>query len=160
MGGVTLYGGRRVNAAVPNNPGQAESHVVDPATGEVQAVGLSDAHRVYAGWCHWGPLIAWISVAASSGIAFIVPPLVALTLWQIKKAESPFIDDQGREALNFQISLILLGLILIPVTLLTCGIGAILYIGIPILAIVGGIIGGVRASKGIYFRYPMCFRLV
>ena len=134
--------------------------MVDPATGEVHAVGLSDGHRVYASWCHWAPMIAWISVAASSGVAFFVPPLVALAMWQIKKDESPFIDDQGKEALNFQISLILLGLILIPVTLMTCGLGAILYVGIPILAIVGGIMGGVRSGRGVYYRYPMCIRMI
>ncbi len=137
-----------------------EGYAVDSSTGRAKATGLTDAHRSYAAWCHFGPTIAAASVIFSSGITFIIPPLVALAMWQIKNSDSQFIDDHGKEALNFQISLILLALILIPVSIFTCGLGAILYIGLPILAIVGGVIGGVRAAKGDFYRYPMCIRLV
>lgn len=93
-------------------------------------------------------------------MTFIVPPLVALALWQIKNSDSQFIDDHGKEALNFQISLILLALICIPL-IFACGIGIpLLVVGIPALAIVGGIMGGVRAHKGEFFRYPMCIRVL
>ncbi|MGP1273117.1 MAG: DUF4870 domain-containing protein [Phycisphaerales bacterium] len=128
--------------------------------GRLRAVGLADDVRQYASWCHFGPTIAAASVIFSSGVTFIVPPLVALALWQIRNKDSRFIDDHGREALNFQISLVLLALILIPVTLLTCGVGAILYIGLPVLAIVGGILGGIRAGRGEVFRYPVCIRVI
>lgn len=137
-----------------------EGYTVDPVSGRAKATGLTDGHRSYAAWCHFGPLIAGISVMATSGITFVIPPLVALALWQIKSSDSQFIDDHGKEALNFQISLILLALILIPITLLTCGVGAILYIGLPVLMIIGGIFGGIRASKGEFFRYPMCIRVI
>lgn len=130
------------------------------ANGRLKAFGLPDDQRHYASWCHWGPLIAAVSVIASSGVTFVVPPLVALALWQIRNNDSEFIDDHGREALNFQISLLLLGLILIPLVILTCGVAAIGYVGLPILAIVGGIMGGVAAGRGEVFRYPMCIRLI
>lgn len=159
---MKVYAGAAVIGQNPDNPAPRapEGYTVDPDTGRAVATGLSEAHRTYAAWCHFGPTIAAATVIFSSGITFIIPPLVALALWQIKNNDSQFIDDQGKEALNFQISLILLTLILIPVTILTCGIGAILYIGLPILAIVGGVVGGIRASKGQYFRYPMCIRVV
>ena len=128
--------------------------------GKLRAVDLPDDQRYYASWCHWGPLIAAISVMLTSGITFIIPPLVALAMWQIRNKDSEFIDDHGREALNFQISLVLLGLILIPITILTCGVAAIGYIGLPILAIIGGILGGVSANRGEVFRYPMCIRVI
>lgn len=137
-----------------------EGYTVDPVNGRAVAIGLTDNHRIYGAWCHFGPTIAAISVIASSGITFIIPPLVALALWQIKNKDSQFIDDHGKEALNFQISLVLLALLLIPITILTCGVGAVLYIGLPVLAIAGGVIGGIRASKGQFYRYPMCIRLV
>ena len=140
-------------------PGE-ETYTVDPTTGRVTVDGITESNRSYASWCHFGPTIAAASVIFSSGITFIVPPLVALAMWQIKNSDSRFIDDHGREALNFQISLLLLALLLIPVTILTCGIGGVLYIGLPVLAIVGGILGGVRATKGEIFRYPMCIRLI
>lgn len=155
--GAAVIGQKPDNASTASAP---EGYTIDPATGRAKAMGLTESHRLYASWCHWGPTIAGVSVMATSGITFIIPPLVALALWQIKNSESQFIDDHGKEALNFQISLILLALILIPITIFTCGIGAILYIGLPILMIVGGIFGGIRAHKGEFFRYPMCIRLV
>ncbi|MEM8757868.1 MAG: DUF4870 domain-containing protein [Planctomycetota bacterium] len=133
---------------------------VDPGRGVAKAVNLPDDQRSYAAWIHWGSLIAWVSVPFSTGIAFFVPPLVALVMWQIKKTDHPFIDDHGREALNFQISLIIIGILLIPVAVLTCGIGAVLYLAPTVLGIVGGILAGLAANRGEYFRYPACIRVI
>ncbi|GAB5497363.1 MAG: hypothetical protein Phyf2KO_24430 [Phycisphaerales bacterium] len=163
---MNAYVGNAVSGQKPDNLGDhadgsaQEGYSVDSRSGVATATGLSDTNRAYASWCHWGPLIASVSVIFTEGITFIIPPLVALAMWQIKNNDSQFIDDQGKEALNFQISLILLALILIPVTILTCGVGAVLYIGLPVLAIVGGIMGGIASAKGRYFRYPMCIRLI
>ncbi len=142
-----------------NESGWTASYERAPS-GRLRAVGLPDDQRYYASWCHWGPLIAAVSVIASSGITFVIPPLVALAMWQIRNKDSEFIDDHGREALNFQISLVLLALILVPITIFTCGVGAALYIGLPILAILGGILGGMAANRGEVFRYPICIRVI
>jgi len=147
-------------AAGPAGPAGPEGYAVDASTGRAKATGLTDMHRSYAAWCHFGPTIAAVSVIFSSGITFIIPPLVALAMWQIKNSDSQFIDDHGKEALNFQISLILLTLICIPL-IFACGIGIpLLLVGIPALAITGGVLGGIRASKGDFFRYPMCIRVI
>lgn len=161
--GAAVIGDETKNKGGAQNGAQAagpEGYTVDPMSGRAKATGLTDGHRQYAAWCHFGPTIAAASVIFSSGVTFIIPPLVALALWQIKNSDSQFVDDHGKEALNFQISLILLGLILIPITIFTCGLGGVLYIGLPILAIIGGIMGGIRAAKGEFFRYPMCIRLI
>jgi len=139
---------------------EAESTVRINHRGRAWDPGQPKNIRVYAMWCHLGPLIAAVSVIASSGVTFIIPPLVALALWQIKNTESEYIDDHGRESLNFQISLILLSLLLIPITIFTCGVGAVIYIGMPVLAIAGGIMGAIAAHRGEYFRYPMTWRPV
>lgn len=159
---MKAYGGAAVIGQKPDNAATAgpEGYTVSPVSGRAVATGLTESNRIYAAWCHFGPTIAAASVIFTSGVTFIIPPLVALALWQIKNNESQFIDDHGKEALNFQISLVLLAVLLIPVTILTCGVGAVLYIGLPVLAIVGGVIGGVRAGKGQFYRYPMCIRLV
>ena len=120
-----------------------------------------DWERVWAMWCHLGPLIAGIGVLVSSGIAFFVPALVALVLWLLRKDESPFIDDHGREAVNFQISLAILFLVAIVVGILTCGLGWIVAFPLWLaLAIIGMIRGVLAARDGRYFRYPACIRLL
>lgn len=89
----------------------------------------------------------------------IVAPLI---MWQVKKDESPFIDDHGKETLNFHISVLLYG---VPGLLLTIT-GLLACIGIPVLAfavilgVVGLILASIAAQKGEYYRYPMCIRLI
>ncbi len=120
-----------------------------------------DWERAWAMWCHLGPLIAGVGVLASSGIAFFVPALVALVLWLLKKDESPFVDDHGREAVNFQISLAILFLVAVVVGILTCGLGWVVAFPLWLaLAIIGMIRGVLAAKDGRYFRYPACIRVL
>ena len=81
-------------------------------------------------------------------------------MWLVKKDTSPFIDDHGREAVNFQLSLGIWNLILFAAGFLTCGIAWILMLGVSILGVVGLIMAAMAANRGEYFRYPMTFRIV
>ncbi|MEL7485535.1 MAG: DUF4870 domain-containing protein [Planctomycetota bacterium] len=128
------------------------------ANGRLKAVDLPHDQRVYASWIHWASLIAWASVPASGGVSFAIPALVALAMWQIRNRDSEFIDDHGREALNFQISLVVIGLVLIPFVL--CGIGVVGLIALSVLAVVGTILGGLAALRSEVFRYPACIRFI
>lgn len=91
----------------------------------------------------------------------LLPVIPALVMWLIKRERSPFVDDHGREAVNFQISLVLYALVVVPIVgLLTCGIGWVLWVAVYGLGIVGMILGAVAANKGEYFRYPACIRFL
>jgi uncharacterized protein len=82
-------------------------------------------------------------------------------MWIARKQDSPFIDDHGREALNFQISLILMGLLAVVVGIALCGVGLVITIpAVALLGIIGTVMGAVAASKGEYFRYPATFRFL
>jgi uncharacterized Tic20 family protein len=93
-----------------------------------------------------------------------------LIVWLVKKEEMPFVDDQGKEALNFQITVILsmLALIIgmgvlsfIPfVGWIFSIIAVFLYIVIWLGALVMMIIATIEANKGNYFRHPFCLRLI
>jgi len=73
----------------------------------------------------------------------IIGPLI---FWLIGKDKSAFIDDQGKEALNFSI----IGTI---ASIVTCGIA---WIALVIFAIMGGL----AANKGELYRYPVNWRIV
>ena len=81
-----------------------------------------------------------------------------LILWLIKKDEDAFVDEQGKEALNFQITLII-GYIVGGITTPIC-IGFALIPLVGIADIVFSIIACVAASKGEHYRYPMSIRLI
>jgi uncharacterized protein len=81
-----------------------------------------------------------------------------LAVWLTRRDRDPFIDDTGREALNFGISIAIYGLAAL--------VGALLLVGIPLL-IVGVIawvvlasVAAVKASQGQAYRYPLTLRLV
>lgn len=82
----------------------------------------------------------------------------ALVIWLIKKDDSPFVEDQGKEALNFQITVVLVYLI--------GGVTSCIVVGLIILPaawianLVLCIMGAVAASKGQAYRYPFAIRLI
>ena len=91
-------------------------------------------------------------------LGIITSFLGPLIIWLVKKDTSPFVDDQGKEALNFQITL-LIGYAVSAVATLIC-IGPILAIALSVVAIVFGILGAVAVSKGEAYRYPFNIRLI
>jgi len=86
--------------------------------------------------------------------SFVAP----LIIWLIKKDEEPFVDQQGKEALNFQITVILA--MFVSVLLSFICIGVLLLFAIPIADLVFCIIASVKAGNGIAYRYPVSLRLV
>lgn len=86
--------------------------------------------------------------------------LGALIIWLIKREESEFVDDQGKEALNFQITLLIAYLVCFgPLNLLFC-IGSILGMAVWVAAVVFCIMAGTSANKGELYRYPVNIRFI
>ena len=81
-----------------------------------------------------------------------------LVIWLIKKDQSPFVDDQGKEALNFQITL-MIGWVIAAVTTFIC-IGPFIGLGLTAIAIIFGVLGAIAANKGEAYRYPMNIRFI
>lgn len=98
----------------------------------------------------------WAMLGHLGGIllGFLSPLLV----WLIYRERSAFVNDQGREGLNFQITLAI-GLFAAFV-LSFVGIGLLLYPLLWIANLVFAIIAGLAANKGEYYRYPVTLRLV
>ncbi|MDW7649745.1 MAG: DUF4870 domain-containing protein [Bacillota bacterium] len=105
----------------------------------------------------WGMVCHLASLVALIGIPFghILGPLVVL-----KKDQYPFADDQGKESLNFQISMTLYGFILLIFAVVTLGLGAILLIAVFIVELVLVITAAVRANNGEYYRYPLTIQFI
>jgi uncharacterized Tic20 family protein len=105
----------------------------------------------WATFCHLGGLSLFIGIPFGN---MIVP----LVIWLIKKNELPFVDEQGKESLNFQISMTIYGII--------AGLLCYVFIGfvlLPILLvanIVLVIIATVKTSRGEGYRYPLTIRII
>lgn len=100
-------------------------------------------------------------IAALAGCLIPVGNIIGpLIIWQMKKAEFPAVDDQGKESLNFQITVTIGLLALIVLAVLTLGLLMPLLPIFGIVALVFTIIGGLKANKGELYRYPFAFRFV
>jgi uncharacterized protein len=81
-----------------------------------------------------------------------------LAVWLTRRHQDPFIDQAGREALNFGISIAIYGMVAL--------VGALMLVGLPLLMV--GVIAWVglaslaaaKASQGQAYRYPLTMRLV
>ncbi len=114
-----------------------------PGYGQPLPLAPSD-ERMWATLAHIGPIV----------VSFLAP----LIIWLVFRERSRFVDDQGKEALNFQIFLVVayvVGIITIPIV-----IGIFILIAAWILAIVFGIQGAIVTSRGEPYRYPLNWRVI
>jgi len=82
----------------------------------------------------------------------------SLIVWILKKDDNAYIADQAKEALNFQISVLLAYLVSWMLAFILIGF---LFVGIVWLVnIVFCIIAAISTSKGETYRYPLCLRLI
>ena len=85
----------------------------------------------------------------------LIPPLI---IWLAKREDSPEIDAHGKEAVNFQISMLIYNVVAAIFCLVLVGFAflAILWI----LNAVFVIIAAIQASDGKFYRYPMTIRFI
>ena len=98
-----------------------------------------------------------IGTFISGGMLGFVAPLI---LMMTKGKESAFIDEQSKEALNFQLVMLIAFFVAMVLSVVTCGIGAILYLPISLVGGIFGVIGGMAANKGEAYKYPFNIRMV
>jgi uncharacterized protein len=104
----------------------------------------------------WG-MLAHLSSLAGFVIPFgnIFGPLI---VWLVKGKESSFVDEHGKEALNFQISM--------TIYMVFAGLSLLILIGIIILPLlvladlIYTVIAAVAANDGRSYRYPMTIRFI
>lgn len=88
-----------------------------------------------------------------------VPVVPAAVMWLVKRDASAFVNDHGKEAVNFHLSLLIYAVVG-GILVAACGIGFAVLIAVYVLGIYGMIAAAVAANKGRYYRYPMCLRLI
>ncbi len=114
------------------------------------AASPSAEERQWAMFAHLSTLVGLIIPFGS-----ILGPLI---IWQIKKAEMPFVDDQGKEAVNFQITILIAALVSALAMLILIGILMVFVVGIAWLVL--SILAGIKANNGEAYRYPFTLRLI
>ncbi len=107
--------------------------------------------RQWAMICH----LSALSGLLGNGIGFLIGPLL---VWLIKKEDHPFIDRQGKEAVNFQITMFII--LFLSIILCLVLIGFLFLIVIGFVMVIFPIIAAVRANDGHEYRYPISIRFI
>ena len=128
---------------------QQQTQVGSGQTLRIREEGLPDAERHYAVAIH---------LTTFAFLIFQPAVIIPLVLWLVKKDESRFNDDHGREVVN----------VLITGAIFTFVAGALFIAVVPIIALlvwyvaigINLVRGAMAAGRGEYFRYPMTLRIL
>lgn len=132
-------------SATPESPSQPPA---PPAASPPAAT--SNDERMWAMFAHLSALSGFIIPFGS-----ILGPLI---IWQIKKNEYAFVDDQGKEALNFQITMAIAFIVSCILIFILIGIVLIWLVGL--FDLIMTVIAAIKANNGERYRYPFTLRLI
>lgn len=117
--------------------------------------------RQWAMFAHLSALAGGLLTSAVGGWGFFLGPLV---IWLMKKESMPFVDDQAKEALNFNITVSAIFVALLLLTVFTLGLGALLTVPVMLVVGIGAlvliVIAAIKANEGVAYRYPFTLRLI
>ncbi len=114
------------------------------------AITPSKEERTWAMLCH-------LSVVAQMFLPILV--LAPLVIWLLKGDQLPFVRAQGKEVINFQITMFLLGIVGM-VLILAMGLGLAILGILWLYAVITGVIGAVKTNEGVAYRYGINFRFI
>ncbi len=104
----------------------------------------------------WGMLSHLLSLLGYVvGLGHILPPLI---IYLSKKDQDEFVKDQARESLNFQITVLLMWIVCLPLCCIL--IGYVLAGAVLVYHIVFVIVAAMKAHDGVRYRYPLTLRLI
>jgi uncharacterized Tic20 family protein len=126
------------------NNDMTSSNEVVPAS----ANGVSVDAKNWAVMSHLSAFVMFL------GIPAIVGPLVT---WLVKK-ENPYVDYHGKEAVNFNISFMIYGIVSAIAIIFLVGLILLPMVFITWFVLV--IVASVKAGSGEYYRYPMTIRFI
>jgi uncharacterized Tic20 family protein len=106
--------------------------------------------NMWAMFCHLAALIGFVIPFGN-----IIGPLV---IWVLKKDEYPLVNENGKEALNFQISMTIY--FIASLLLIIVVIGIPLLIALGFFELIAIVIAAIKANEGVTFRYPLTIRFI
>lgn len=141
----------------PIDPGQPAAPPPPPQ--DHHHSGVAAQERQWAMFAHLAAILGAILTSGIGGWGTFLGPLI---IWLMKKETMPFVDDQAKEALNFNITVAIVWVVLWLLVFTFVGI----IIAVPGFLITGvawlvfTIIAAIKANDGIAYRYPFSWRLV
>jgi len=107
--------------------------------------------RTWAMVCHLSALAGYTCIP----LANVIAPLI---VWFLKKDEFPAVNEHGKEAINFQISILIYTIVSIFLFVVVIGIFLLPVVLVTNLVLI--IVAAVKANEGQLYKYPLCIRFI
>ncbi len=116
----------------------------------IDSLSINKEERKLAMFAHLGALLG----------SFFPPGniIIPLIIWLTQKDKSSFVDENGKEVLNFQISMLIWFAVSVFLCIFLIGIFFLLIL--PILSFILSLVGTIKANDGITYRYPLTIRFL
>lgn len=136
----------------PGGPrGRDDDFRYDPGGNHSSRSEFENRARTWGMLCHLSALCMYVGVPFGN----LAGPLL---VWLLKRNEFPYVDEQGKESLNFQISISIYGIV--AAILILVFIGFVLLFALAAFQLVMVIIAAVKANEGNPIRYPLTIRFL
>ncbi len=138
--------------AAPGSTPSGPSGPAPGAAGDSPGTPLSPTRdeRQWAMLCHVSAMLMYLTVIGGVVVPFVI--------WLLKRDEMPFVADQGRETINFQITILLALAACFPLMLVLIGVP--LFWALLAFHFVVTIVAAVKVTEGVAYRYPVCWRVL
>jgi hypothetical protein len=145
-------------------PEEVEAQPYDRAADEASGARVHEAGSPASEQATGGSSNAWAMACHLAGLAdfanilFGLGILLPLAIWLAFRDSDPFIDRHGKEAVNFQINLLLWTLVFGALS--CCLIGIPFLVALPVVETVLVILAAIEAAGGRPYRYPLTIRVI
>jgi uncharacterized Tic20 family protein len=140
--------------------------MTDPSPNTAPGAAPTETERTWGMLAHLSALVGLLTwpMMLLSGVWFSLFPLVGnilgpLLVWLTRRDSSAFIAAHAKEALNFNITVTLAGVVCLFLAL-TFRLGLLLGTALFIAWLVMTLVAAIRASEGVPYHYPLSLRLV
>ena len=111
--------------------------------------------RMWAMFCHLSSLSMYIGIPFGN----ILGPVV---IWMMHRDKSALIDDQGKEVVNFQLTMTIAFAcaVVLAVSVIGLVVAIPVFAALPVIQILFTVLGAMKANEGVTFRYPLTIRFI
>jgi uncharacterized protein len=134
---------------VNDNPAESAPEPAEPQGEHLPE--LTSEAKNWAVLCHLSALFGFLG----PGFGHLIGPVL---VWLFKRHDHPFIDENGKESVNFQISITIYAVLISPTVCVAIGIPLLIALFVANVILV--VLAAIRASNGELYHYPLCLRLI
>lgn len=123
----------------------------EPARVPESAPGRGKDERMWGMACH----LSGAAILTCIPFANVLGPFI---VWMLKRETYPFVDEEGKEAVNFQLTMFI-GMV-VGYVLTLVFIGWLILLAVVVVDLIFVLIASMKANEGESYRYPLTFRFI